>query len=310
MIVKHNLSPLKVLQYVAVPLGWAALWAVAAPVLYEITDDSRLVVPFAPVGALGGALAIFIAFRNNTAFGRWNEARVAWQNVMVASRVLTRQVVASTHSSAAAGTATEEVANGFARESATRLIAFAIVLMGHVRANTDWDRVVGLIGVQETQRLRGSANAPNMVLTQQSVRIKDAIRDGVLGQFDPISMEPQMAALNGAAGVIERIKHTPTPRQYDYFTRRFVELFSVLVPFGLLSLVPNAIWWVVPLSLVLSGVYIIMAVTGQANDEPFEGRFTDVPMAALCRDIERDLLEQLGDTTLPPRMEPVDGYLW
>jgi ion channel-forming bestrophin family protein len=310
MIVKRNLSPLKVLHYVAAPLAWAALWSVAAPVLYELTDDSRVVLPFAPIGALGGALAIFLAFRNNTAFGRWNEGRVAWQNVMVACRVLTRQVVASTQSSAAAGTATDEVAHGFARETATRLIAFGLVLMGHVRGNTDWERVAALIGAQETQRLRDASNAPNMLLTQQSVRIKDAIRDGVLGQFDPISMEPQMAALNGATGVIERIKHTPTPSQYDYFTRRFVELFAMLAPFGLLSVVPNAIWWTVPLALVLSGVYIIMAVTGQANDEPFAGRFTDVPMVSICREIERDLLEQLGDSNLPPRMEPVDGYLW
>ena len=30
---------------------------------------------------------------------------------------------------------------------------------------------------------------------------------------------------------IERIAWTPTPRQYDYFTRRFVELFAVIAPF-------------------------------------------------------------------------------
>ena len=119
-----------------------------------------------PGRALGAALAIFIAFRNNASFARWNEARTAWQ-------------------------------------------AFA--------------------------RL-----------------------------------------------VAERLATTPTPRQYAYFTRRFVLLFAALAPFGLLSVVPDAIWWAAPLALALSGVLILMEVTGTATDEPFAGAVTDVPLAVVA----------------------------
>jgi putative membrane protein len=132
----------------------------------------------------------------------------------------------------------------------------------------------------------------------------------VLGQFDPISLEPQLVALGTAQGVIERIKHTPTPRQYDYFTRRTLQVFAVLAPFGILSLVPGAIWWTVPLAIVLSGVFVVLAVTGAANDEPFGNRVTDVPLAALCAELERDVREILGERDLPPVPRPVDGYLW
>src|SRR6476646_3813605 len=63
MITKRNLSPVQVLRYTAGPAGWALAWAIAVPVLFAITGASWLPVPFAPIGALGAALAIFIAFR-------------------------------------------------------------------------------------------------------------------------------------------------------------------------------------------------------------------------------------------------------
>jgi putative membrane protein len=310
VIVKENLSPTRIVQYTARPLAWAAMWAIAAPALYELTDDERLVLPFAPVATLGAALAIFIAFRNNTSFGRWNEARAAWQSVLVACRVLARQLLAATENAVASGSAERTAANSFARETVLRLSAFAYLLAGRVRAPVDWARTRQLVDAEEAAVLERADNAPNVLLARQSARIKDGIRAGVLGQFDPISLEPQLAALSAAQGTIERLKWTPTPRQYGYFTRRFVELFALVVPFGLLSLFPTAIWWTTPLALVLSGTFVVMAVTGAANDEPFAGRVTDVPIATIAAEIEHDLRELLGDATPPAIPQPVDGYLW
>jgi putative membrane protein len=49
---------------------------------------------------------------------------------------------------------------------------------------------------------------------------------------------------------------------------------------------------------------------GEFNEDPFENRITDTPMTALCRTIEIDLREMLGETDLPPKKEPVDGFLF
>jgi putative membrane protein len=310
VIVKESLSPARVVRYTAAPLAWATGWAVAAPALYEATGDERLVLPFAPVATLGAALAIFVAFRNNTSFARWNEARTAWQSVLVACRVLARQLVAATDNAAESGTARRDAADRFARETVLRLAAFGHLLAGRIRGPVDWERAGALVEADEADALRRADNPANVLLRRQSVRIKDGIRDGVLGQFDPISLEPQLSALAAAQGTIERIRWTPTPRQSAYFTRRLVELFAVVAPFGLLSLVPTAIWWTTPLALVLSGAFIVMAVTGAANDEPFAGRVTDVPIATIAAEIEHDLRELLGDAALPRIPEPVDGYLW
>jgi putative membrane protein len=310
MIVKRNLSPVRVAQYTAGPMLWAGAWAVAVPVVHELTGEDRMVLPFAPVATLAAALAIFVAFRNNASFARWNEARSAWQSILVASRVLGRQLASSTGNAVAAGTVEAAEASAYTRECLLRLSAFAYALGARTRPGFDDTRLLTLLPAPELAPLREASNAPNLLLATEGHRIKEGIRRGLLGQFDPIALEPQLAALNSAQGVIERIKNTPTPRQYEYFTRRFIQIFAALAPFGLLSLVPGMTWWVVPLALILSGVFIVMATVGSANDEPFENRVTDVPILAICVEIERDLRELLGDTALPPPVAAADGYLW
>ena len=92
-------------------------------------------------------------------------------------------------------------------------------------------------------------------------------------------------------------------------------LFATLLPFALLSLLatestPAMGWLTVPLSILLSGVFVIMERTGSANEDPFENRITDIPMTALCTTVERDLLAMLGHSPLPDPKEPEEGYLF
>lgn len=298
MIVKRNLSPRRVLEYTAGPMAWATLWAVAAPMAFTVADDTRLILPFPVVATLGAALAIFVAFRNNSAFARWNEARTAWQTVLVASRTLTRQVLASTRAAVAAGTITESDAAGFRRSVVDQLVAFAWALAAATRPGRP---------ATGARRVDGP---PEALLIDLATTIKDGIRTGALGQFDPISTEPQLVALNTAQGTIERIATTPTLRQYDYFTRRLIELFALVTPFALIGLLPDAVWLATPLSLLLASTFIVLAVTGAANDEPFANRVTDVPIEAVCTQLEHDLLSAVGDPDPPRLLEPVDGYLW
>lgn len=298
MIVKRNLSLRRVLEYTAAPLAWAALWAVTAPVAFALTDDRRLILPFPVVATLGAALAIFVAFRNNSAFARWNEARSAWQSVLVASRTLTRQVVASTRYAAATGAITDDQAAELQRRVGDQLVEFAWTLAAATRPA----RVVAT--AHRTDR------RPDLVLTAIASTIKDGIRTGALGQFDPISTEPQLVALNTAHGTIERIATTPTLRQYDYFTRRLIGLFALITPFGLLGLLPDAAWLTTPLALALAGTFIVLAVTGASNDEPFANRVTDVPIDTICTQLEHDVLTAIGQPDAPQLLQPVDGYLW
>ena len=48
---------------------------------------------------------------------------------------------------------------------------------------------------------------------------------------------------------------------------------------------------------------------GEGTENPFEGGPNDVPITALSRTIEIDLREMLGETTLPPAIQPRNNIL-
>lgn len=312
MIVKRNLAPAKVLRYVWRPLTIAALVAVVAVALRRVADTDRVQLPFAPIGTLGAAVAIFVAFRNNASYARWSEARTLWGTIHNSARVLARQIVASTDNALAAGTGGSPAdVVAFRSEQVRRVIAFAHATRLSLRGQDDITDVTAHLPADEHDAIARAQNRPNLVLQRLGVRLKDGVRAQIVGQFDPISLEPNLAALNSALAGVERIKHTPTPRQYDYFTRLAVLAFSVLVPFALLSVVPRSQDLLVPvLTVVITGVFVVLERVGAVIDAPFENATTDVPMTAICRAIERDLLEQLGERDLPPAAVAVDGYLW
>ncbi|NRA49430.1 MAG: hypothetical protein HRU12_09890 [Phaeodactylibacter sp.] len=75
------------------------------------------------------------------------------------------------------------------------------------------------------------------------------------------------------------------------------------------SLLPYS-WLIIPMSLLIAGVFIIMEKTGAANEDPFENKVTDVALSSICNTIERNLRELLGETDLPEKLVPKDGYLY
>jgi putative membrane protein len=154
-------------------------------------------------------------------------------------------------------------------------------------------------------------NKPGYLMLQHGRSIYDAMANGTLQGFDSFQLENALAQMTAQEGLAKRLKTTPVPRQYDYFTRLFVYLFILLLPFGLLSTLPGEqSWLVIPFAILLSFVFAILERIGAVNEHPFENRITDVPLTAICRNIERDLLATLGQEDLPPALTPKDGYLF
>lgn len=313
MILKKNFSPLKVWQYIKGQMWFVMLWAAGVWAVPFITHAKSLALSFTPIGVLGSALAIFVAFRNNSAYGRWWEARTLWGSIVNGSRILARQLIANADNAAATGKASPEAVAAFKKEMVYRQIAFAHALRLHLRGQSTHHEWAHLLGSQEFATLMHKQNIPNYLLLTQGNRIKEGMRQEILGPFDNISIEPTLAGFNQLQGSCERIKNTPLPRQYDFFTRVFVMVFSFLLPFGLLGILgnePGISWLLIPLSAIIAGVFVIMERTGAANEDPFENKVTDVPLTALCNTIERDLKEMLGDEQLPLKLKPAEGYLF
>ena len=63
-------------------------------------------------------------------------------------------------------------------------------------------------------------------------------------------------------------------------------------------------------SALVSWVFSTMEGIGDSSEDPFERSMNDVPMNALCRGIEIDLRQLLGETEVPEKEQPIHGLLY
>ena len=65
----------------------------------------------------------------------------------------------------------------------------------------------------------------------------------------------------------------------------------------------------IPFTILVCWVFMMMEIVGDYTENPFQGMGNDIPMLSLCRTIEIDLREMLGETDLPPAIEDKNGIL-
>mgnify|MGYP001017573143 FL=1 len=96
-------------------------------------------------------------------------------------------------------------------------------------------------------------------------------------------------------------------------SRYFVGIFILLLPFSmvpeLMKIGDYGLWLSVPITALIGWVYVMMEVVGDYSENPLQGTANNIPMMSLCRIIETDLREMLGETDLPPEVKAKDGVL-
>lgn len=311
MIIKRNFNPIKVVQYVKTELLFSAVASVVIWWMYE-NGIAQISLPFSIAAILGSALAIFIAFRNNSAYGRWWEARTIWGGIVNSSRVLARLIITFTDSHAHQANYEKNRSEAFKKELIYTCVAWVHALRIQLRNQETWTELKPFLTSEDYSGLIQSHNKPNFLQLLMGKKIYQSMANGILGGFDSFQMEGQLLALANYQGSCERIKNTPLLRQYDFFTRLFLYVFIFLLPFALVADFNRMemAGWMIPVSVLISFVFSIQAKVGEINEDPFENRITDVPLTALCNTIERDLREMLGETEIPKKVTEQKGFLF
>lgn len=311
MIVKRNFNPFKVIQYVKTELIFAVAIALTVFVLHR-QGVTAISFPFSIAAILGSALAIFIAFRNNSSYSRWWEARTLWGGIINSSRVLARLIITFTDSHTHQQNYDKDRSEQFKKEMIYKVIAWVHALRLHLRKQENWMELKSFLSQQEFEQVKKSQNKPNYIHLLSGKKIYEAMANGTLGGFDSFQMEGQLLALANYQGGCERIKNTPLLRQYDFFTRVFLYTFILLLPFSLIGdfTKMNIDYLMIPVSVIVCFVFAIIGKVGEVNEDPFENRITDVPLTAICNTVERDLREMLGETDLPKKLEAENGFLY
>lgn len=312
MIVKKIFNPIAVVQYMKSELITSIVISTAVFYLYANAGFQKIGLPFSIAAILGSALAIFIAFRNNSAYGRWWEARTLWGGIVNSSRVFARLVKTFTDSHQHQQNYDAARSNQFKKNLIYMQIAWCHALRLHLRKQNSWEELKPFLLKEDFEATFASQNKPNYLQTLMGNHIYNAMANGTLGGFDSFQMEGQLLALANYQGGCERIKNTPLLRQYHFFTKLFLLVFMTVLPFALINDFAKLemAWMTIPVSVLISFVFGVMGKVGEVNEDPFENKIQDVPMTALCNTIERDLRETLGETNLPEKLQPEKGFLF
>jgi putative membrane protein len=302
VIVRRNLKLSIIFRLAWKSLVFFIVMAVATPVLYVEVGFRWFDFDTATVGPLGTALAIFLAFRNATAYDRWWEARKLWGSLINQSRNFARQVMAFVAPSDASHAELR-------RRLILQQIAYAHALRATLRRElgTLDDPLVRFVDDPERRaRIRNAKSPTTITLAVQSEELARAHAAGLVTPFHHLELERTLSAICDVQGGCERIKNTPLLRPYDYYPRIFVYVYTFFLPF---ALVGKLGWLTFVVSVPVSFLFYVLSRVGYSVEDPFESRITDVPLDAMCRTIEISLREQAGDTDLPPALEPIDGFL-
>jgi len=270
------------------------VWDVLITIIYYVLPFRA---PALPLTIFGSALALFLGFRANSTYQRWWEGRVLWGQMINASRNLVRLSVSmlSAPDTAALG-----------RAIALRQIAYVNVLRCQLRRLPVATALQPPLDADEVAAVSTRTNVANGLLDITGRSVEQARREGWIDSIQQASVERILVDIANAQGGMERLKNTPLPYQYRFYPNLFTRLFCVLLPIGLVETLQYA----TPVGSTVAGLmFLAVLKIGDELVDPFANTIHDLPVDAMCRTVEIDALQAIGEPA-PEPMQPVDGVLW
>jgi putative membrane protein len=340
MIVKKTLSLKSIYEFTGHHLIWLTFWMSLITVIYNFTSWKLITIPWLPLSLIGTAVAFYVGFKNNQSYGRLWEARIAWGAILNNSRKLATMIKNCGAEEAGAGNGAET-----RKQIIYRHIAYLYQLREQLLEPTSWEHVsLHALGIgyfnrkrraklfntfkeeldevanrsylteKERNSLQGLNNKATHLLDTQSAMVQQLYQTGAVNVIQQMEIQKILNNFYDEQGRVERIKRTPFPRKYASFSFIFVCIFVFLLPFGIVGecskLGGAGIWLSIPIGVIVGWVYVAMELIGDYSENPFEGLHNDIPMLSICRNIEIDLLQMMGETDVPKPIPAKDFILF
>ncbi|SFU21682.1 bestrophin family protein [Mesorhizobium sp. YR577] len=242
-----------------------------------------------PFTLIGIALSVFMSFRNNACYARWWEGRRLWGELTIACRSIARQT-----------STLEEHDRYFLLYG---LCGFAAGLAARLRGQDELVAIKPWLDFNESPK---NPNPTNEVLDRIGRYCLTLMHQDRIGPIHYSVLEREVTALSDVQGGCERIAHTPVPFSYSLLLHRTALVFCVTLPFALAG---SLGWWTLLPVLLVAYTFFGLDALGHQLEDPFGLEPNALPLDALRRNLERELLALLGEEDLPAPIEPKDNIL-
>ena len=185
-----------VLPRIALRLLGVTLLAVVATLIHGRVLDWKVSLNFVPFSLIGLTLAIFLSFRNSTAYARYWEARTLWGSLLNASRSLAAQALTLPQQPAQPADGTS------AHDFILRLCAFAQALRHQLRGTDPAADLARFLPADEVAALL----AKTPVTASATTRLLLALHQSVAGHTHAGRLPPAVVP------ALSRVKPMPSTR--------------------------------------------------------------------------------------------------
>lgn len=313
---------------------WLVIMGIVPVFLYHNVSLEWLNIPWPVVALLGTATAFIVGFKNTQTYNRTGEAQQIWTTILNLSRawgLVSRDYFDD-----------PEVTKGLVY----RHLAWLTALRYQMREHRIWEstakkhnaeyrqfytipeketplekEIAQFLSAQDLEYILKSGNKATHIMSLQSRNLKELYKNEQIVLLQFMEMERGIKEFYIQQGKAEQIKDSPYPRQYAIINTLFVRLFCFLLPFGMLKefekldelvhgiMKGHMVWLVVPFSIMISWMYTSLEQVGESTENPFEGGANDVPISQMCRNMEIELREFLGETDLPEPLKPQNNII-
>lgn len=280
--------------------------AVATFVTWSHGDlwDLKITLTTIPFTLIGLPIAIFLGFRNNSAYDRFWEGRKLWGELVLRCRNLARQTTSLIDDPRPA------LASNGLQDTRVRIIsraiAFVHALRDRLRDQSVSPHAAAFLLPAEYEDMSRALNKPDSLMRYMGDDLQRCIKEGRIDPCLAANIDNTLSALTAAAASCERIKNTPIPYSYTLLLHRTAYIYCFLLPFGLV----DSIGFMTPFVVaIVAYTFFGLDALGDELEEPFGIEPNDLPLDAMCRAIEIDLRSHLRDDIVPPPLEPVDYCL-
>jgi putative membrane protein len=221
-------------------------------------------------------MSLLLAFRTNTAYDRWWEARKLWGQLVNDSRNL--GLKARNYLS---------VNLQDRKEYANLLIAFPYALRDHLRGQRPSAKVLDLVPKEVAEADHVPLQIADLIYLLAQNRTTGSDRLAI----DKLIIDPHLRSMMDICGGCERILSSPIARTYKEMIWLLLGVYLLLLPW---ILVPIIDLWAAPVMLVASYFAVSLELLAEEVEEPFGTEPNDLPLDTICATIERSI-HQLAD---------------
>lgn len=274
------------------------LISVLVTVMHGNLFTLKITLTAIPFTLIGLPLAIFLGFRNTAAYDRYWEGRKLWGDILLRCRNLARQteslILPCSPDEAA------EVAE-LRKRLMYRTIGFVHASRLLLRDLKDTSELERWLPAAEWPKVAAAQHKPEAIMRGLGQELSVCLKRGWLHSNLAAVLDANLSGISAASASCERIKSTPVPFSYTLLLHRTAYLYCFMLPFGLVDVTG----FMTPIVVVLVAyTFYGLDALGDEIEEPFGLEPNDLPLDAICRAIEINVLEALDTPELPPRLLP------